>query len=202
VENNIHVVVPKAQVCCGAFQEHLGLDVGEALRDQNIRAFDQLDIEAVVCNSSGCGLALAKSLKGRVRVCDITTFLGERDLVRRHRVESDGTRVYVDLPCHLIHGQRVEGIPNNVLDATGYRWELAPQARDCCGSGGVYNIEKPENARQILAKKSAFLNAAEGNPVVLATSNHVCMMQWYSARRTHLVQRDYHVRHIVQLLDS
>jgi glycolate oxidase iron-sulfur subunit len=109
--------------------------------------------------------------------------------------------VYVDLPCHLVHGQKMPGIPANVLDATGYAWELAPQARDCCGSGGVYNIQKPENSREILARKSAFLNEAAGDPVILATSNHVCMMQWNSARASGLVRRPYQVRHVIQLLD-
>ena len=128
------------------------------------------------------------------------SFLGEQKLVSRVRTEHTA-RVYVDLPCHLVHGQKMAGIPANVLDATGYKWELAPQARDCCGSGGVYNIQKPENSQEILARKSAFLNEAIGAPVILATSNHVCMMQWNSARSTGLVKRPYEVRHVIQLLD-
>jgi glycolate oxidase iron-sulfur subunit len=108
----------------------------------------------------------------------------------------------VDLPCHLVHGQKLDGIPSKVLDATGYRWELAPQARDCCGSGGVYNLQQPENAREILARKSSFLNGAAGEPVILATSNHVCMMQWNSAKSGDLVRRPFQVRHVIQLLDE
>jgi Fe-S oxidoreductase len=87
------------------------------------------------------------------------------------------------------------------LNATGYRWELAPNARECCGSGGVYNVQKPENARAILAGKSAFLNEAEGKPVILGTANHVCMMQWHSAAATGLVRKPFETRHIIQLLD-
>lgn len=131
---------------------------------------------------------------------DVLDFLGELPLVQRSR-PTNGARVYVDLPCHLVHGQKLAGIPKGVLDATGYPWELAPQARDCCGSGGVYNLQQPENARAILARKSAFLNAAAGDPVILATSNHVCLMQWNSARASGLVQRPYEVRHVIQLLD-
>jgi len=89
-----------------------------------------------------------------------------------------------------------------VLDATGYHWELAPCAKDCCGSGGIYNIQKPENAREILAQKASFLNEAAGDPVILATSNHVCMMQWNSARSGGLVKRPYEVLHVIQLLDG
>ena len=113
--------------------------------------------------------------------------------------KSDQTRVYVDLPCHLIHGQKLPGIPSSVLDATGYTWEIAPGAHDCCGSGGSYNMQKPENARDILERKSAFLNDVAGEQVMVATSNHVCMMQWNSARD--LVKRPFTIRHVIQLLD-
>lgn len=201
IDNNVQVIVPPGQGCCGAFQEHTGLDGVDSLHDQNRRAFGSLEVDAVVSNSSGCGLALGKSLQGKLPVRDVLSFLGDIAPVPRPR-RTDGARVYVDLPCHLIHGQKVAGIPANVLDATGYSWELAPQARDCCGSGGVYNIQKPENSREILARKSAFLNDAVGNPVILATSNHVCMMQWNSARASGLVKRPFSVRHVIQLLDG
>jgi glycolate oxidase iron-sulfur subunit len=135
------------------------------------------------------------------QVRDVLGFLGELSPVRRQPASDDKTRVYIDLPCHLVHGQKTAGIPANVLDATGYRWELAPNAKDCCGSGGVYNVQRPENAQAILADKSAFLNNAEGTPIILGTSNHVCMMQWHSARATGLINRPYEVKHVIQLLD-
>jgi glycolate oxidase iron-sulfur subunit len=200
IENNVQVVIPSEQGCCGAFQEHTGMDGVDALQEQNRRAFGDLKVDAIVSNSSGCGLALGKALHGLYPVRDVLSFLGEIGPASRTR-RDDASRVYVDLPCHLIHGQKMAGIPTNVLDATGYKWELAPQARDCCGSGGVYNIQKPENSREILARKSAFLNDAIGDPVILATSNHVCMMQWNSARSGGLVKRPFMVRHVIQLLD-
>ncbi|MCA9066429.1 MAG: 4Fe-4S dicluster domain-containing protein [Planctomycetaceae bacterium] len=200
IENNIQVIVPPNQSCCGAFHEHLGMDRIEELRSRNRSAFSAARVDAVVTNSSGCGLALQKTLAGVVPVRDVLDFLGQFDLKHRILRESDA-RVYVDLPCHLIHGQKLSGIPSSVLDATGIPWQLAPNAHDCCGSGGAYNIQKPENARAILARKAEFLNNAEGDPVILATSNHVCMMQWHSAGRLGLVSRPYQVRHVIQLLD-
>ncbi len=200
IESNVQVVIPPNQGCCGAFQEHTGLDGVDALRAQNRQAFGSLQVDAVVSNSSGCGLALGKSLKDQHEVRDVLGFLGELGPVARPSRDA-GARVYVDLPCHLVHGQKAPGIPANVLNATGYQWSLAPQARDCCGSGGVYNIQKPENSREILARKSAFLNDAAGDPVILATSNHVCMMQWNSAKSGGLVNRPYSVKHVIQLLD-
>jgi glycolate oxidase iron-sulfur subunit len=155
---------------------------------------------AVVANSSGCGLALGKALKGGMPVRDVLDFLGGMNLKKRDRGNSKA-RLYIDLPCHLVHGQKLAGIPETVLNATGYRWELAPQARDCCGSGGVYNLQKPDSAREILAKKSDFLNTVQGDPVILGTSNHVCMMQWNTARADGLVRKPFEVKHVIQLLD-
>ncbi len=200
IENNVQVVVPRDQGCCGAMQEHLGLDGVDQLREHNRQSFRSLGVDAVVANSSGCGLATSKALGGDVPVRDVLDFLGSQPLKQRERRQSRA-RVYVDLPCHLVHGQKLAGIPKSVLDATGYHWELAPQARDCCGSGGVYNLQQPDNAREILTRKSAFLNDAAGEPVILATSNHVCMMQWNSARSTGLVKKPFEVRHVIQLLD-
>lgn len=200
IENNVQVFVPRDQGCCGAMQEHLGLDGVDQLRAQNRDAFSALDVDCVVCNSSGCGLATSKAMRDGVPVRDVLDFLGDQKLVQRHR-PANNARVYVDLPCHLVHGQKLAGIPKSVLDATGFSWELAPQARDCCGSGGVYNLQQPENGKEILSRKSAFLNNAAGDPVILATSNHVCMMQWNSARADGLVTRPYQVRHVIQLLD-
>ncbi|WP_166819732.1 (Fe-S)-binding protein [Thalassoroseus pseudoceratinae] len=198
IENNIQVFVPEEQDCCGAFAEHLGLPTPDQKRNRQV--FDSKDVDAVVANSSGCGLALQKILADGVPVLDVLKFLSTQPLKHRRRPD-DRTRVYVDLPCHLVHGQREAGIPEPVLDATGYQWELAPQARDCCGSGGVYNVTHPDNAHQILAEKSSFLREAPGDPRIVATSNHVCMMQWHSARKRGLVERPFQVQHVIQLLD-
>jgi glycolate oxidase iron-sulfur subunit len=200
IAHNVQVVVPEGQGCCGAFLEHTGIDGVEKLREVNRRAFNRLGVDCAVANSAGCGLSLHKTLEGQLPVRDVLGFL-EKIGVRSRPRRPGHARVYVDLPCHLVHGQRTT-IPESVLDATGYRWELAPAARDCCGSGGIYNIQKKENAREILRKKSAFLREAEGDPVILATANHVCMMQWNSARWGGTIRKPFQVRHVIQLLDA
>ena len=199
VRHNIRVIVPEGQGCCGALHEHTGLSGGAELASQNREAFSTTPVDRVLTNAAGCGLALSKSLTGVARVQDVLGFLNEigvQPLPKRDGSE----RVYVDLPCHLVHGQGAT-IPESVLNATGYDWEWAPQARDCCGSGGVYNISKPQNAAAILQEKAAFLREVpESVSPILATANHVCMMQWHSAQD--FVGRPFTVRHIIQLLDK
>lgn len=198
VENNVRVEVPDLQGCCGAFHEHAGLSGTEELRAHNRQVFLNLRVDRVVANSAGCGLALGHALSPVMRVQDVLGFLGEIGLKSRPK-RTTAERLFVDLPCHLVHGQR-ETIPHSVLDATGYPWEFAPNARECCGSGGIYNIQKPGNAREILRGKAAFLDQipTEISPI-LATANHVCMMQWHSAHQ--FVKRPFAVRHVIQLLD-
>ena len=199
VRHGYRVYVPPGQGCCGALHEHTGMDGVESMFAVNRRAFKEAAPDKVVSNSSGCGLALSKALGGALPVYDLTTLLAEAS-PRPAPKRDSRVSVFVDIPCHLVHG-RQQRIPESVLDATGYAWEWAPMAEDCCGSGGVYNLQKPENARRILEAKARFLNAlpAECLPVV-ATSNHVCMMQWFTARR--FIERPFAVCHVAQLLDE
>ncbi len=200
IENNVRVVVPTTQGCCGAFQQHSGIDGVEVLHEVNRRAFESLDVEAVLTHSAGCGLTLGKSLAGGPPVLDVIDYLDRRGPVPRQPAEN-AARLYVDLPCHLIHGQKVTRVPQRALDATGFPWQLAPMATECCGSGGVYHLHKPDNARAILAAKSAFLSDAVGDPVYLVTTNPVCVMHWNSARSSGAIRRPFEVKHLVQLLD-
>lgn len=199
VENNIRVIIPNDQVCCGAFYTHTGQDPSLNLDQTNQNALEAIDCNVLLTNSSGCGLELAKSfVNTEVQVQDVSGYLGELDLKNVVR-KKDNHKLFVDLPCHLVHGQKVSGIPGSVLDATGYDWELAPNADHCCGAGGTYNVQQPENSREILKKKSDFLNELpKGLKVTIATSNHVCMMQWNLAKS--MVNRSFDVKHIVQLL--
>ncbi len=199
IENNVRVVIPEDQGCCGAFHEHTGMAGVEEMFERNRRAFREAGVEIAVSNSAGCGLALGKALEGKPPVRDVLGFLGEIGVKSRPQRPLH-QKVYVDLPCHLVHGQKAPGIPKNVLDATGYDWEHAPCARDCCGSGGVYNLRKPENAREILKGKAAFIDQQpEEQVTILATANHVCMMQWNTARS--FLNHPFHVKHVIQLLD-
>jgi glycolate oxidase iron-sulfur subunit len=200
IANNFQVVVPRRQACCGAFQHHSG--IGDTVNSdrQNRIAFQHNEIDVVLTNSSGCGYELKQVLESVKPVRDVIDFLEDHDLVARQPIDRDA-RLFIDLPCHLIHGQKITRLPERVLHATGYRWELAPMANECCGAGGTYQFEKADNAAKILERKSAFLRNATEQEIYLVTTNHVCMMQWNSIARSTLSGKTVHVRHLVQMLD-
>lgn len=190
--NGFQVVVPETQTCCGAMHEHAGLPGKASLDAQNLTAFEGCD--SIVTNSSGCGLAISHSFPGHQK--DMIDLLENNPL--RQGAPLTVSHLYYDFPCHAYHGLGLRQPPVKIFKALGVSWSLAPDADRCCGSGGAYQFTHEKNAAEILAAKSEFLNDSPHDNPVLATANHVCMMQWSQAK----TKKPFQVRHLVQLLDE
>ena len=55
-ENGCEVLVPQNQSCCGALSVHSGrLSEGREFAKHTIKTFEDLDVDAFVINSAGCG---------------------------------------------------------------------------------------------------------------------------------------------------
>ncbi|MFC1584164.1 (Fe-S)-binding protein [Fibrobacterota bacterium] len=196
--NNIRVHVPRGQACCGAVLEHNGLPGKEELVRRNQEAFFSSRSWPVLANSAGCGLSLKSYLDQQVQ--DVVCFLDGLELKRGEKLESG--EVYLDIPCHLYHGQKIHSLPARVFQALGTPWRTVPEADACCGSGGTYHLTHSHNAEKIIKQKSAFLYRIEASKCVLATSNHVCMMQWNSVIKQGPLRKKVSVKHVIQLLDE
>jgi glycolate oxidase iron-sulfur subunit len=176
------VVVPPAQVCCGALHLHGGdRATARALARRNLAAFG--DADWIVTNAAGCGAAMrdyghlvpddARAAERGARVRDVTELLAEH--LPGPCQALDLTVTYHD-PCHLAHGQRVREAPRTLLRAIpGLRVVELAEADLCCGSAGVYNLMEPEIARRLLDRKIAHI-AATGAGVVV-TGNPGCLLQ-------------------------
>ena len=198
------VVVPAAQVCCGALANHAGLrDAAVEAARKNIEVFKDPAIEAVIINAAGCGSMLkeypdiypeAASFSARVK--DISEFLAYTRIANRLKVPLN-KRVGYDDPCHLIHGQGIKSEPRALLRAIpGMDLVDVPGADQCCGSAGIYNITQTEISMAILDAKMEQIRKA--GIEVLATGNPGCMFQFrYGAKRAGL---NLKVVHPVELL--
>lgn len=209
--NGFEVLAPLGQTCCGAAQLHVGDEqLARQLARQNVDALLGAQVDAIIVNAGGCGLAMKEygqllrdepGYQARVRefvakVRDISEFLAEQRLdPPRGAVPVVAT--YAD-SCHLRHGQKVVQPPREILRAIpGLRLvELAAPDR-CCGSAGVYNITHPDAAGQVLDAKLADI-AATGADVVVV-SNTGCHMQLVAGVRQAGLKAQ--VRHVVELLD-
>jgi glycolate oxidase iron-sulfur subunit len=177
---------------------------------QNIDAFLEAGVEAIIVNAAGCGAAMkeydyllrddpayaqeAKRFSALVK--DAGEFLAGLGLVGRlGRLEM--TVTYQD-PCHLAHGQRVRAQPRTLLQAIpGLKLAEMDGADRCCGSAGIYNITHPGMSQSILNEKMRSVVATRADAVV--APNPGCMLQLRYGARQHGAGLE--VFHLMDLLD-
>ena len=209
--NGCEVAVPEGQGCCGALHVHAGLrEEARRLARRNIDAIPAGQFHAIVTNAAGCGSTLKeygellaedpvyaeKAGAFAARVMDITEFLAAIEL-NPDMGPVDATVTYQD-SCHLAHGQRIRSAPRQLLAATpGLEFRELPAADVCCGSAGVYNIERSDMAMRILARKMEAVNATGAR--IVATANPGCMLQLQAGVRLHGAGQ--RVMHVVEILD-
>jgi glycolate oxidase iron-sulfur subunit len=207
------VVVPRAQVCCGAIHHHNGAHrPAEEMARRNIDAFlpkEGRGVDFIATNIAGCGAMLreydlllrddpayadrAREFSSRVRdISEVLVQLGLPEM--RHSVEE--TVTYHDA-CHLAHAQKVTAPPRELL-AMIPELKIVPLAESdmCCGAAGTYNLTQPEMATQLAERKLGNI-AATGAPVCV-TGNAGCALHIQSeaaARKQRL-----RVVHPVELL--
>ncbi len=188
-KNGCEVLEATGEVCCGALHAHAGdLETAKQLARRNIDAFEQAGVERIIVNAAGCGAAMkeyqrllagdpayaVRAAEFSRRVRDVSEFLVEKEL--KPMTNSLNLRVAYDAPCHLIHAQRIVSAPLDLVrQAPGV--EIAPLkgSEMCCGGAGVYNLQHPQLASEILAEKINNI-AASGVDIVL-TGNPGCHMQ-------------------------
>ena len=210
--NGCEVVVPKAQVCCGAINSHSGdLDTARELARRNVGVFLEAGVDAVVVASAGCGIRMkeygelleddpeyaGKAERLSTQVKDIHEFLvGLPFVPPAGRLDH---RVTLQDSCHLAHAQRITEAPRALLHSIpGVEVvEMANSSR-CCGAGGTYTITQRDFSLRLLDNK---MNAVEDTGAdVLATANPGCHMQLRQG--IHRAGLSMEVRYVTDLLDE
>jgi glycolate oxidase iron-sulfur subunit len=208
--NGIETVIPPGQVCCGALALHTGArERALPLARSNLAAFPT-DVDAIITTAAGCGSGMADYgllLAGEAeaeagaalaeRVCDVATFLDRIGLLPPPPLAEPLKVAYHDA-CHLAHAQGVRAAPRRLLSGIEgielvepAEWEL------CCGSAGTYNVEHPELAASLGARKAANLTATGAELIV--TANIGCLSQ--IALHLREAGREVPLLHTMQVLD-
>lgn len=209
--HGVEVVTPAGQGCCGA----LALHSGEADRAYHratalARAFPA-DLDAIVTNAAGCGSAMKEyghAFAGRAdadalrafsaRVRDVSEFLDALGPLDVEPLPKPVTVAYHDA-CHLAHAQGIRSAPRALLARIPNVTLVEIADGDtCCGSAGLYNVEHPDIANDLGARKAAAV-AATGADVVTA-GNIGCLVQ--IASHLERLGRPVPVLHTMQLLDQ
>ena len=224
----IQTLVADGAGCCGALRTHLNdHEGGLADMRRNIDAWwplaegltSQGQVEAIVMNASGCGVAVkeyghalahdpAYADKAR-RISELTKDLSELlpglvpALAPRlgRATGKPGSaalpthgRLVFHPPCTLQHGQQLRGGVEQHLAALGFEVRLAgAESHLCCGSAGTYSVLQPELATQLRDRKLGHLAPADDETLISA--NIGCIQHLQSGTATP-------VRHWVEVLDD
>jgi glycolate oxidase iron-sulfur subunit len=201
------VLTPKNQVCCGAPNMLAGDLAGlKASARKNVDIFEDLDVDFIVTDCGGCGAELKKyghhlddpsaaSFSDKVR--DISQILAMHSDELSLLLKPLPLKVTYHDPCHIAHCQGIRKEPRDLLKLIpGLTYMELENADACCGSAGTYNIEKPEMADRILARKIDTIR--ETGAEVLVTGNPGCLLQLKKGLMDQLPQ--VRILHLTELL--
>ena len=214
----IQTLVAAKAGCCGALRTHLNDHEG-GLDDmrRNIDAWwpyvESGEVEAIVMNASGCGVAVkeyghalahdpdyaAKAARIGALTRDLSELLPDMVPALQSQVRHVGgaghaRRLAFHPPCTLQHGQQLRGGVETHLRALGFEVSLAgSESHLCCGSAGTYSVLQPTLAYQLRDRKLGHLSALE--PQAIVSANIGCIQHLQSGTGTP-------VRHWVEVLDD
>jgi len=187
--NGVEVIVPPSQGCCGSLAMHAGDARGaRKLARRNLAAFPA-DVDAVITTAAGCGSGMREygalflgepeqeaAERLASRTLDVAEFLAELGLAEEPPPLATPRRVAYHDACHLAHAQRVTAAPRRLLTAVDGLELLEPaEAELCCGSAGIYNVERPEVAAELGERKARNLLATGAE--LIASGNIGCLIQ-------------------------
>lgn len=209
-QNGCEVVVPRAQVCCGAIHYHSGVEEPAlAMARKNLEVFNPDEVDAIVVNAAGCGAMLKDythllphedenaAARFVAKVKDVSEFLvALGPIAPKHPLNA---RVTYHDACHLAHGQQVRSQPRQLLQMIP-GVELVPleESEICCGAAGTYNLTQPEMSERLGERKMRNLSATGAE--VVATGNVGCILQ--IARKIKDSGSAMKVAHPMDLLDQ
>jgi glycolate oxidase iron-sulfur subunit len=205
----IDVVVPDSEGCCGALVHHMGREAAAlAAARKNVdawtREIERGGLDAIVITASGCGTTIkdygfmlrldpdyadkAARVSGLAK--DITEYLAGLDLPEPS--SKPGLTVAYHSACSMQHGQKITGLPKQLLARAGFVVTEPREGHLCCGSAGTYNILQPEISAKLRDRKVKNIEAT--GAALVATGNMGCITQIASAARLPVV-------HTIALLD-
>lgn len=195
------VFVPTNQTCCGALHQHKGDSVQAAqLAQQNIDAFAQLDIAAVISSATGCGSHIKeyeRIINSSLPVCDINTFLSQIEWPQATHFKPLNKKVAVHEPCSQRNVLKETDAPYTLLRRIPDLEIISlPGNQQCCGAAGSYMIEHPQMADSLRNDKLEAIKASQ--PDILASSNIGCALHLAAGARAANI--DLEILHPISLL--
>jgi len=191
-ENQVEVIVPKEQQCCGVVVfAHGDVESARFLARRNLDVFEKTGVDYIVTACGTCGeswqhgfkellaedpIYATKAAHWSGRTHDISTFLLK--VLKGYKAPQgvvEATVTFHD-SCHLKKVMKVFAEPREILKSIpGVTLKEMAKPDACCGSGGSYTLTHEETSMGITGRKIADINNSGADEVV--TGCPACMMQ-------------------------
>lgn len=212
-ENQVEVVIPSGQGCCGIPASVNGdVESAKLMAKRNLAEFEKMGADALVVSCSSCGTAwkhvyaellgeeaewLALSEKWAAKSYDISEFLVQRLPFKEEGLGRVERKVTYHDPCHLNRGQGVFAEPREILKKIpGLEFIEMKEPGRCCGMAGSFSLTHPELSTQISERKISDIAQTRTDTVV--TGCPACRLQLASGVENAGLNKD--VLHTVQIL--
>lgn len=207
------VIIPQTQNCCGALHAHSGeRNQAKEMAKKNIIAFEKGKVDYIITNAGGCGAFLydytslfkgdneweERALNFSEKIKDISSILLDMNFDKMNLHADEQVITYQD-SCHLKNGQNIANEPRTLIKSVeGVTFIEMPDADQCCGSAGIYNIVEHEMSMKILDNKMEQTKKTQPNTIV--TSNPGCFMQMKLGVKREGLEKEIRVMHLADFL--
>jgi glycolate oxidase iron-sulfur subunit len=193
--HDVGVFIPKEAGCCGIPALSSGdTDTFNNLVRYNLKKFSAEKFDVLVTACATCTSTIkklwptlaedlspqeldrVKNLAGKTM--DISQFMVEKLGIEEAATAETGEKTLVTYhdPCHLKKSLGIAAQPRTVLQANpAYEFREMPEADQCCGCGGSFNLQHYGLSSAIGKHKRD--NIVESGCSVVATSCPACMLQ-------------------------
>lgn len=208
------IVIPQEQTCCGALHGHYGEKASSKdLAKQNIKAFEDLNVDYIITNAGGCGAFLVdyghllkddpewkdRAVAFSEKIKDISEILVAEKFHEKVKLELPFQIITYQDSCHLRNVMKTASAPRTLLKAIkGAEYREMYHADRCCGSAGIYNIIESENSMKMLDYKMVHTKNTQASTVV--TANPGCLLQMKLGIEREGLSEKMRGIHIVDLL--
>ncbi|MEA1961296.1 MAG: heterodisulfide reductase-related iron-sulfur binding cluster [Bacillota bacterium] len=181
IHNNIEVIIPDGQVCCGipCIAEGDVKSAAEMVR-KNVQIFSELDVDAVITDCTSCGMMMkekfpklledddplqAKAIAMAQKVWEVTDYLNHIGLTAEAS-EMDESFTY-HVPCHRGWSPTVKDAPRLLLaPINGLELREMENPEKCCGGAGTFFLDHRDLSESIRTHKIQEINETQTNLVV------------------------------------
>ncbi|MBM7855032.1 glycolate oxidase iron-sulfur subunit [Desulfohalotomaculum tongense] len=190
--NNVEVVVPKDQHCCGVpVLLHGDVNTAAQMAKSHVDIFSKLDVDAIITVCGTCGESFskhypellkddaeysAKANKLAEKTYDFAQFLVDILPIDRDVLKPVNKTVTYHVPCHIgrgmnAHQQQIELIKS----IPGIKYIPLKQPDRCCGGAGSFSLTHYDLSYRVLKHKLADVKSTGAD--LLITGCGSCRMQ-------------------------